>query len=97
MMNASIEKCAENIDADQVLVIQDTREFNYHGIKEKLLLNKDGDIGPTSMNNIAGYFCHPGLVINPENDLIYGFSSALIYNRKWDKKASMKKILKTCL
>lgn len=86
MMEASFKKCAENIDTDHVLVIQDTTEFNYHGIKEKLLKNEDEDIGPTSRDNIAGYFCHPGLVINPENDTIYGFSSALIYNRKWDKK-----------
>ncbi len=91
MMEASFEKCADNIDTDHVLVIQDTTEFNYQGIKKKLLINEDEDIGPTSMNDIAGYFCHPGLVINPENDLIYGFSSALIYNRKWDKKSKHEK------
>lgn len=56
MMEASFKKCAENIDTDHVLVIQDTTEFNYHGIKEKLFKNEDQDIGPTSRDNIAGYF-----------------------------------------
>src|SRR5690625_4227072 len=86
ILEASFEKCATNIDANHVLVIQDTTEFNYQGIKKKLLENNDKDIGPTSLNDIAGYFCHPGLVINPDNDTIYGFSSALFYNRSWDKK-----------
>lgn len=87
LMEASFRNCAKNIDTDHVLVIQDTTEFNYHGISKKLLENEDEDTGPTSMNNITGYFCHPGLVINPKNDVIYGFSSALLYNRKWDKKS----------
>lgn len=86
ILEASFEKCATSIDTNHVLVIQDTTEFNYQGIKKKLLENNDEDIGPTSLNDIAGYFCHPGLVINPDNDTIYGFSSALFYNRSWDKK-----------
>jgi len=88
MLEASFEKCAENIDTDHVLVIQDTTEFNHQGTKKKLLKKDDPDIGPTSMDHIAGYFCHPGLVLNPYDDTIYGFSSVLLYNRKWDKKSS---------
>lgn len=86
LLEASFEKCAKAIDTNHVLVIQDTTEFNYQGLKQKLLENKDEDIGPTSSNDIAGYFCHPGLVINPDNDTIYGFSSTLFYNRSWNKK-----------
>lgn len=86
MLEASFEKCAQNIDSDHVLVIQDTTEFNYQGIKKKLLKNEDGDIGPTGNDSVAGYFCHPGLVVNPTSDTIYGFSSALFYNRSWDKR-----------
>lgn len=86
ILEASFEKCATSIDTNHVLVIQDTTEFNYQGIKKKLLKNNDEDIGPTSLNDIAGYFCHPGLVMNPVNDTIYGFSSALFYNRNWNKR-----------
>lgn len=85
LMEASFKKCAENIDTEHVLVIQDTTEFNYQGISKKLRANMDADIGPTGRDDIAGYFCHPGLVIHPGNDTVYGFSSALFYNRSWDK------------
>ena len=70
LMEASFKKCAENVDTNHVLVIQDTTEFNYQGISKKLRDKFDTDIGPTSKNEIAGYFCHPGLMINPKNDLI---------------------------
>lgn len=86
VLEASFEKCATSIDTNHVLVIQDTTEFNYQGIKNKLIKNDDEDIGPTSRNSIAGYFCHPGLVVNPDKNIIYGFSSALFYNRSWNKK-----------
>ena len=89
LMAASFNKCNNRIIKDNikhVLVIQDTTEFNYNGIKQKLKSKNDKDIGPTSNNNVAGYFCHPGLVVNPEEDTIYGFSSAIFYNRSWDKK-----------
>lgn len=86
LLEASIRKCGEIIDTDHVLVIQDTTEFNYQGIKSKLKKSGDEHIGPTSMEAVAGYFCHPGLVVDPKNDTLYGLSSVKIYNRSWDKK-----------
>lgn len=86
LLEASIRKCGESIDTDHVLVLQDTTEFNYHGIKNKLKESGDEHIGPTSVEAVAGYFCHPGLVVDPKNNTIYGLSSVKIYNRSWDKK-----------
>lgn len=84
LLNATHNKCAQSIDVKHVLAIQDTTEFNYQGIKEKLG-KEDKDIGPTSIDSIAGYFCHPMLVVNPNNNNIYGLASTLIYNRDWNK------------
>jgi len=85
LLNASHEKCANAIDVEHVLAIQDTTEFNYQGIKKKLGC-EDNEIGPTGIDTIAGYFCHPVLVMNPYSDIIYGLSSAIFYNRDWNKK-----------
>lgn len=85
LLHASFRKCASSIDVNHVLAIQDTTEFNYQGIKDKLG-KFDKDIGPTGINTIAGYFCHPMLVVNPNSNLIYGLSSAIFYNRNWNKK-----------
>jgi hypothetical protein len=85
LLMASHKKCADTIDVEHVLAIQDTTEFNYQGIKKKLG-NEDKEIGPTGINTIAGYFCHPVLVMNPNSNAIYGMSSAIFYNRDWDKK-----------
>jgi hypothetical protein len=85
LLEASHKKCADAIDVKHVLAIQDTTEFNYQGIKKKLG-KEDSDIGPTGINTIAGYFCHPVLVMNPQSNCIYGISSTIFYNRVWDKK-----------
>ena len=69
LLNASHKKCAASIDVKHVLAIQDTTEFNYQGIKKKIG-KEDVEIGPTGINTIAGYFCHPVLVMNPSSNCI---------------------------
>lgn len=85
LLNATYRKCTENVDINHVLAIHDTTEFNYQGIKNKLT-KEDKDIGPTGCDTVAGYFCHPMLVVNPANSNIYGLASAIIYNRDWNKQ-----------
>lgn len=68
-----------------VLCIQDTTEFNYRGIKNKLG-ELDLDIGPTGNKTIPGFFCHPMLVVDAESSSVRGLSSVIIYNRDWDQK-----------
>jgi len=85
LLKATHRQCRKNIDVKHVLAIQDTTEFNYHGIKTKLS-KEDSDVGPTSIDNIAGYFCHPMLIVDPTENTLFGLSSAIIYNRSWDKK-----------
>jgi len=85
ILAGSFRKCAQNLDVDHVLCIQDTTEFNFSNIINKLG-KTDPDIGPTSKKEVAGLFCHPMLVCSPEGEVIYGLSSTSIYNRKWDQK-----------
>lgn len=85
ILEGAFRKCASSISTNHVLAIQDTTEFNYQGIKTKIS-KSDIDIGPTSVNSVAGYFCHPMLIIDPINTNVFGISSAIIYNRLWDKK-----------
>ena len=82
LLEGSFKLCVSNMDANHVLAIQDTTEFNYSGIKSKLG-SDDPDIGPTGCSKIAGFFCHPMLVINPISNALIGFSSVQNYNRIW--------------
>ena len=78
--------CSASINATKhVLCIQDTTEFNYRGIKNKLG-ELDPNIGPTGNKTIPGFFCHPMLVVNAESSSIQGLSSVIIYNRTWNQK-----------
>lgn len=82
LLEGSFKLCLSNLDTDHVLAVQDTTEFNYNGLKSKLSPD-DPDIGPTGSSKIAGFFCHPVLVVNPVSNFLIGFSSVQIYNRLW--------------
>ena len=85
LFDASHKKCVDSINTTHVLAIQDTTEFNYQGIKKKIGRDDD-EIGPTGINTIAGYFCHPVLVMSSESNDIFGLSSTILYNRNWNKQ-----------
>ena len=84
LLEGSFKVCLSNIDTEHVLAIQDTTEFNYGGLKSKLGTD-DPDIGPTGSSKVAGFFCHPMLVVNPVSNALIGFSSIQIYNRTWNQ------------
>ncbi len=78
--------CSSSINSlPHVLCIQDTTEFNYHSIKNKLG-ELDPNIGPTGRKTVPGFFCHPMLVVDAESSSIQGLSSVIIYNREWHQK-----------
>jgi hypothetical protein len=84
LLEGSFKLCVSNMDTNHVLAIQDTTEFNYGGLKSKLGFD-DPDVGPTGSSKIAGFFCHPMLIVNPISNSLIGFSSIQIYNRTWDQ------------
>ena len=90
ILEGSYRLCSAAINSTHVLCIQDTTEFNYQGIKKKLT-EQDPDIGPTGVKAIAGFFCHPMLVVDADSPSIFGLSSSLIYNRSWDQKNKLER------
>jgi hypothetical protein len=75
--------CKNNDRSVHMLAIQDTSEVNFSNHMGRLM--NDKDIGPVTKKNNAGFFCHPVLVIDSENQLPIGISSVEIWNRPWDK------------
>lgn len=77
--------CKNNVPKGHILGIQDTTELNftYHKIRNG---DEDPDIGPITNNNNVGFFCHPMLVIDPNQQLPIGISSINIWNRSGETK-----------
>jgi hypothetical protein len=75
--------CKNNDRPVHMLAFQDTSEVNFSNHMGRLM--NDEDIGPVTKKNNAGFFCHPVLVIDSENQLPIGISSVEIWNRPWDK------------
>jgi hypothetical protein len=75
--------CKNNDHAGHLLCIEDTTEVNFSHHMGRIM--DDEDIGPVTKSNNAGFFCHPMLVIDSENQLPIGISSIDIWNRPWDK------------
>ena len=75
--------CKNNDHAGHLLCIEDTTEVNFSHHMGRIM--NDEDIGPVTKKNNAGFFCHPMLVIDSENQLPIGISSIDIWNRPWDK------------
>lgn len=78
-------KCKLNQSTKHLLCIQDTTEINYTN-HLKRIGKEDQNVGPITKNDNAGFFCHPMLIIDSEQQIPIGFSSVQIWNRSWDKK-----------
>lgn len=84
LAQGSYRFCKKNAQNKRhLLCIQDTTELNYTN-HELRFSSEDEDIGPVTNKKNIGFFCHPTLVINPENQLPLGLSSIIIWNRSWE-------------
>ena len=79
------KSCKNNQGVKHLLCLQDTTEFNFTKHINRIG-KEDKDIGPVGRDDNAGFFCHPMLIIDPDNKMPIGFSSVQIWNRSWDKK-----------
>lgn len=90
LLKGVFHNCKERQGSQHLLCIQDTTEFNYtHHIKR--IGKEDDNIGPVAINDMAGFFCHPMLVIDSEQKTPIGFSSIHLWNRSWDKKDKLER------
>ena len=75
--------CLRNTESQHLLCIQDTTEISYFAHKQRI--NKfDPNIGRLHDTNI-GYFCHPMLAIDAQQNMPIGFCSVKLWNREWIK------------
>lgn len=77
----------KNLKADHVLIIQDTTEFNYSWRKKNILKN----LGPVGNNKDQGFFFHPGLIVNPENECVLGLGASNFWIRDYEEQSKGKK------
>lgn len=85
LINSLQAKCKDNQDSAHLLCIQDTTEINYTSHINRIGTDDKG-VGPITRNDNAGFFCHPMLIIDSEQQMPVGFSSVQLWNRSWDKK-----------
>lgn len=76
-----------NIQEHHVLIMQDTTEFNYAWRKKNLLKN----LGPVRNNKDQGFFFHPGLIVNPENENVLGLAASNFWIRNYEEQSKGKK------
>ena len=65
------------ISGDHVLLIQDTTELNF-GWRSNELKN----LGPTGNPKDQGFFLHPGLFVDAENETLEGLGSFELWHRE---------------
>ena len=79
------------LKSNHVLIMQDTTEFNYAWRKKNLLKN----LGPVGNNKDQGFFFHPGLIVNPENECVLGLASSHYWTRDHEEQNKNKKNTQT--
>jgi hypothetical protein len=81
LAEAIYRHCKKNVRPGHFLGINDTTELNFTNHKGRIG-NMDQDIGPITNKNNIGFFCHPMLIIDPENQIPAGISSINIWSRQ---------------
>jgi hypothetical protein len=74
--------CAKNVSGRDILCIQDTTEFNFQHHKDRI---KTGELGPVGNNTDIGFFAHPMLVIDAQQEVCMGFGAIEMWHRDFDK------------
>lgn len=85
LVKSATHRCSQLADGRDVLVINDTTDFNFRD-HQKLLNATDNDIGPMSNEGDIGFYLHPALVVDSEQGLSLGFSYIKIWNRPYYHK-----------
>jgi hypothetical protein len=75
--------CSKRVEGRELLCIQDTSEYNYQHHVERI---KEGELGPTGNDKDIGFFAHPMLVLDAEQEVCLGFSHLEVWHRSFDKQ-----------
>jgi len=80
LLSKFIEWNFKGLKCAHALIIQDTTEFNYSWRK-----GLEG-LGPITKEGNQGFFLHPGIIVNPENESVLGLASASFWKRENEKE-----------
>jgi len=80
-----IESNFQTLGCKHVLIVQDTTELNYSWRK-----NKIEGLGPVTKEGNQGFYLHPGMIVNPENESVLGLASVNMWNRVYEEKSGNK-------
>ena len=75
--------CGKQVAGRDLLCIQDTVEYNYQHHANRI---KSGELGPVTKEPGIGYFAHPMLAIDSENEICLGFGALKLWHRDFDKQ-----------
>lgn len=82
LIEAMTRHCAKNVAGRNILCIQDTTEYNYQNHVDRI---KPGELGPVGNNTDIGFFAHPMLVIDEEQEICLGFGAIDLWHRDFNK------------
>ena len=94
LVKSAIHRCSQLVDGRDVLVINDTTDFNFRG-HQNILDATDKDIGPMCNEGDIGFYIHPSLVVDAEQGLSLGFSYIKIWNRPYNHKNKLERDYKS--
>lgn len=83
LINTVKERSSYLCTEKDVLVLQDTSEFNLNNHRNRLQRNTG--IGLTGNNKDLGYFMHSSLVLDSKDETVIGFSDIQLWHREEDK------------
>jgi len=84
LITESTTRCNQACKGRHVLSIQDTTEVNFQSHAGKLR-KSDPDLGPVGNNTDIGFFLHPSIVVDAEQEFPLGFGHIYLWNRSFDK------------
>lgn len=75
-----------SIDASHVLVVEDTSEFNFAWRKKAI-----SGLGPTGNGEDQGFFIHPAIVVEPEENSVIGLAAIEVHVREYGVRTTENK------
>lgn len=75
-------KCGEYVSDRDILCLQDTTEYNFQKHAARI---QDGELGPVGNNIDLGFFAHPMLAIDAQEEFCLGFGSIQLWHRSYEK------------
>jgi len=75
-------RCSEYVSGRDIICVQDTTEYNFQSHSARI---NEGELGPVGNNKDIGFFAHPMLAIDVQEEFCVGFGSIQLWYRSYEK------------